>query len=59
MPVGNGITGENEDDFSGLAVGISADGSRILVGAHRYDGQLDDIGSVRIFDVLKKVYDTK
>lgn len=49
-PVGNGIAGENEDDFSGLAVGISADGARILVGAHRYDGQLDDIGYVRIFD---------
>ena len=49
-PLGNGIQGENDSDFSGYSAAISADGSRILVGAQRYDDQLEEVGYVRIFD---------
>lgn len=49
-PLGSGISGENESDFFGLSVSISFDGNRIAIGASRYDGQLDDVGYVRVFE---------
>lgn len=49
-PLGSGIFGENENDFSGLSVSISSDGNRIAIGDSRYDDLFDDVGKVRVFE---------
>ena len=52
--VGGDIDGEAEGDLSGGSVSLSADGSRVAIGAQRNDGTSadadDDRGHVRVYD---------
>ncbi len=48
--LGAGIEGEGAGDFLGFAVALSADGSRLAVGAPLNDSNGDDSGHVRVFD---------
>ena len=48
--VGGDIDGEAEDDKSGFSVSLSADGSRVAIGAPRNDGNGTNSGHVRIYE---------
>jgi hypothetical protein len=48
--VGADIDGENPSDQSGSSVSLSADGSRLAIGARKNDGSFLDAGHVRIYD---------
>eukprot|EP00957_Ditylum_brightwellii_P041725 3159959-Ditylum_brightwellii.AAC.1 len=48
-PLGNPITGENESDFAGASISLSADGSIVAVGSPGYDGNGNASGQVRVF----------
>jgi len=50
VQIGNDIDGENIDDRSGQSVSISADGSRIAIGAGYNDGNGNNSGHVRVWD---------
>jgi hypothetical protein len=47
--VGADIDGEAADDFSGTSVSLSADGSRVAIGAPLNDGAGSNAGHVRIY----------
>ena len=47
--VGADIDGESSSDFSGSSVSLSADGSRVAIGAQWNDGNGTDSGHVRIY----------
>ncbi len=47
---GNDIDGEAADDFFGRAVSLNADGSIVVVGAHKNDGNGEEAGHVRVFE---------
>ena len=49
MQTGADINGETADDNSGWSVAMSADGSRIAIGADGNDGNGDAAGHVRIY----------
>jgi hypothetical protein len=49
--VGQDIDGEAADDQSGWSVAMSADGTRIAIGAHLNDGNGSNSGHVRVYDV--------
>ena len=49
--IGNDIDGEAEDDLSGSAVSLSADGSRIAIGAEFNIGNGTNSGHVRVYDL--------
>jgi LPXTG-motif cell wall-anchored protein len=49
MQTGDDINGEAEDDESGSSVAMSADGSRIAIGAPGNDGTGSGTGHVRIY----------
>ena len=48
--LGNDIDGEAEYDNSGRSVSLSADGTRVAIGAHNNDGNGSSSGHVRIYD---------
>jgi hypothetical protein len=49
--VGTDIGGEASNDYFGVSVAISADGTRVAVGAFRNDGAgADDAGHTRVFE---------
>ena len=48
--VGGDIDGEASGDWSGWSVSMSANGSRIAIGARDNDGAADDAGHVRIHE---------
>ena len=48
-PIGSDIDGEAADDYSGLSVALSADGSVLAIGAPQNDGNGGLSGQVRIF----------
>ena len=50
VQVGGDIDGENANDYAGWSVAMSADGSRVAVGAIGNDGNGADAGHVRVFD---------
>jgi hypothetical protein len=52
LQLGNSIFGEAEDDYSGISVSLSADGTRVAVGAHFNDNAGDNAGYVRVFDYV-------
>ncbi|MGB5033322.1 MAG: hypothetical protein WBO76_14475 [Saprospiraceae bacterium] len=52
IQVNNDIDGENIDDWSGNSVSISADGSRIAVGARFNDNNGSNSGNVRVFGCI-------
>ncbi|MCA1751061.1 MAG: T9SS type A sorting domain-containing protein [Cryomorphaceae bacterium] len=47
--VGETIHGEASEDLCGVSVSLSADGSRVAIGADRNDNAGDNAGHVRIF----------
>ena len=47
--LGTDIDGENESDYSGSSVSLSADGSILAIGAKNNDGNGTDSGHVRIY----------
>jgi hypothetical protein len=49
VQVGTDIDGEAAGDLSGWSVSLSADGSRVAVGARHNDGSATDAGHVRIY----------
>merc|ERR1712142_451165 len=49
--VGNDIVGEAANDHFGRCVAINSDGYRIAIGADHNDGNGDDSGHVRVFDL--------
>jgi len=49
--VGSDIDGEAADDRSGYAVSLSANGNRIAVGAPYNDGNGEDAGHVRVYEL--------
>jgi len=50
--VGADIDGEAVEDFSGRAVAISSDGSRVAIGAFSNDGTGTNAGHVRVYDLV-------
>jgi FG-GAP repeat len=51
VQVGDDIQGENEGDRSGISVALSADGSRLAVGAILNNGTDSGAGHVRIYEL--------
>jgi surface protein len=51
IQVGQDINGEAADDYSGLSVSLSSDGSRVAIGASGNDGTGDDAGHVRVYNL--------
>jgi hypothetical protein len=49
--IGSDIDGEANGDQSGRAVSLSADGSRVAIGASANDGNGVDAGHVRVFEL--------
>ncbi|MEM9340188.1 MAG: hypothetical protein AAGA66_15745, partial [Bacteroidota bacterium] len=49
-PSGSNIVGENAGDRSGRSVSISADGSRVAIGAYWNDGSGDRAGHSRVYE---------
>lgn len=49
MQIGIDINGEDQQDFSGDAISLSADGSVLAIGAPSNDGNGVDSGHVRVF----------
>lgn len=49
--IGNDIDGENSNDRSGRATAISPDGTTLAIGAFRNDGNGNNAGHVRVFDI--------
>ena len=52
VQVGNDIDGEAADDWSGWSVTMSADGSRVGIGAPGNDGNGFNSGYVRVYDYV-------
>lgn len=52
IQVGSDIVGEAPRDFCGDGLSISGDGMRIAVGASGHDGNGEDSGHVRIFELV-------
>jgi hypothetical protein len=50
VQLGADIDGELTGDYSGRAVSLSADGTRVAIGAHLNDGGGSDAGHVRVFE---------
>jgi len=47
--LGGDIDGEAADDWSGFAVSLSGDGTKLAIGAHNNDGGGADAGHVRLY----------
>ncbi|CEL95849.1 unnamed protein product [Vitrella brassicaformis CCMP3155] len=54
--VGADIDGEAADDWSGAAVAMSSDGSRLAIGAPYHFGSSLDSGHVRVFDLVESTW---
>lgn len=54
--VGGDIDGENPEDLSGDSVSLSADGTRVAIGSPYNDGQTNNGGSVRVFDLIGNIW---
>ena len=46
---GNDIDGEAANDYSGIAVSLSSDGSIVAIGAYGNDGSFPEAGHVRVY----------
>jgi len=49
--LGTDIDGEAAEDISGGAVSLSSDGNRLAIGANHNDGNGDNSGHVRVYDL--------
>lgn len=55
VKIGNDIDGENSGDNSGHSVDLSADGTRVIIGATLNDGNGTSSGHARIFQIDEEV----
>ncbi len=53
-PIGETFYGENVEDFLGSSVDISADGNRIAFGIGGKDELAEDVGQVKVFDLVEE-----
>jgi len=51
LQIGNSIFGDNIEDFVGAKVGLSSDSSTLVIGALGNDGNGEDSGQVRVYDL--------
>jgi hypothetical protein len=51
IQIGGDIDGEKGDDYSGVSVSLSSDGTKIAIGAHGNDGNGSSAGHVRVFQL--------
>ena len=49
--LGSDIDGEAVDDYSGMSVSLSSDGTRVAIGAHSNDGNGNASGHVRVYEL--------
>lgn len=56
IQIGSDIDGESQNDESGFAVSLSADGLRVAIGAHFNDGSAFDAGHVRVFQDISGIW---
>jgi hypothetical protein len=56
MQLGSDITGENAGDSNGWGVSLSADGSRVAVGAKQNAGAGADAGHVRVYEYVSSAW---
>jgi LPXTG-motif cell wall-anchored protein len=54
--IGGDINGENVSDQSGFSVAMSADGSRVAIGANKSDGNGSDSGHVRVYTLTNNAW---
>ncbi|QHI35592.1 hypothetical protein IMCC3317_09380 [Kordia antarctica] len=54
--LGNDIDGEAVDDKSGWSIALSADGSTVIIGSIRNDGNGDQSGHVRVYEKIANVW---
>jgi len=57
--LGVDIDGEAAGDYSGTSVSMSSDGSRVAIGAPTNDGNGNNAGHVRVYDLPAPVLDTQ
>ena len=50
--VGDDIDGEAAGDYSGYAVALNSDGTRVAIGAYKNDGNGSDSGHVRLYSIV-------
>jgi LPXTG-motif cell wall-anchored protein len=53
---GGDIDGEAAVDYSGFSVAMSADGSRVAIGANKNDGNGSDSGHVRVYTLTNNAW---
>lgn len=56
VQIGDDIDGEAAEDQSGLSVSLSADGSRLAIGAPENDGSASNSGHARVFEYRDGVW---
>ena len=49
--IGNSIFGDNDDDFVGVKVSLSSNGNALAIGAPGNNGNGEDSGQVRVYDI--------
>jgi len=57
MQVGQDLDGEVAGDHFGYSISLSADGTRLAIGANRNDGNGSDSGHVRVYDIASVCLD--
>ena len=51
IQIGTDINGEADEDFSGLYISLSSDGTTLAIGSQRNDGNGIDSGHVRVYHI--------
>lgn len=59
VKLGVDIDGEAANDHSGQSVSLTADGTRVAIGSHANDGNGNESGHVRVYDLLKTASSNK
>ena len=56
VQTGQDINGEAIGDYSGGSISLSADGTVVAIGAEKNDGNGDDSGHVRVFNLINDIW---
>jgi len=59
VQIGDIINGESDGDSSGLGIDLSANGEILAIGARLNDGNGDNSGHVRVFDISNEILSTQ
>jgi hypothetical protein len=54
--LGGDIDGEGEGDYSGLSIGLSADGTIVAIGAPNNDSSANNAGHVRVYEYINNAW---